>query len=349
VIDLGQTTLVIDHPFVTVAGQTAPSPGITLIRGGIMITTHDVLIQHIRVRPGDVGESRSSHASDQGNWEPDGISTAGPSAYNIIVDHCSITWAVDENLSASGPQHQGREGTSRNVTFRHCIIAEALHDSTHHKGPHSKGSLIHDHCTNIAIIGNLYAHNHDRNPYFKADATGIIVNNLIYNPGVRAISVNYVRSEYKHQEEGPKPTRVSVVGNVLRHGPDTRRGLALVTGRGDVYLADNIAQDRQGRCVPLTAWRINILEKKPIWAENLKVLPAERVFEHVLQHAGARPRDRDRVDQRIVETVRTGQGHIIDSQEEVGGYPEMPSTTRKLTIPEDNIEAWLAELADELE
>jgi hypothetical protein len=161
--------------------------------------------------------------------------------------------------------------------------------------------------------------------------------------------VNYVKSEYQGQEEGPKPARVSVAGNVLRHGPDTRRGLALVTGRGDVYLADNIAQDCQGRRIPLTGWRINVLEEKPTWAEGLEVLPAEQVFEQVLEHAGARPRDRDRVDQRIIDTVRTRQGHIIDSQEEVGGYPEMPSTPRKLTIPEDNIEAWLAELADELE
>jgi hypothetical protein len=136
VIDLGESTLVIEEPFVTLAGQTAPSPGITLIRGSIRITTHDVLVQHIRVRPGDAGHPRRS------GWEPDGISTYGAEAYNIVVDHCSITWAVDENLSASGPQHEGRAGTSHAVTFSNNIVAEALDDASHAEGRHSKGTLI---------------------------------------------------------------------------------------------------------------------------------------------------------------------------------------------------------------
>ena len=153
VINLAKNDLLVIEPFLTVAGQTAPSPGITLIRGGLGIESHDVLIQHLRVRPGDAGEPKKS------GWEPDGITATGASAYNIVIDHCSISWAVDENLSASGPRLEGHAATSHNITFSHCIIAEGLNDSSHAKGPHSKGSLIHEHCTNIAVIGNLYAHN----------------------------------------------------------------------------------------------------------------------------------------------------------------------------------------------
>ncbi|MDP6039696.1 MAG: hypothetical protein QGG64_14190, partial [Candidatus Latescibacteria bacterium] len=169
VIDLAKQRLTIRDPFVTVAGQTAPSPGITIVRGGLSIQTHDVIVQHIRVRPGDAGEPKGS------GWEPDGIGTSGGDAYNIVIDHCSISWAVDENLSASGSNTEGPDATSHRITFRNCIIAEGLDDASHSKGRHSKGSLIHDFCREIAIIGNLYAHNVQRNPYFKAFTTGVIV------------------------------------------------------------------------------------------------------------------------------------------------------------------------------
>ncbi|GAF68596.1 unnamed protein product, partial [marine sediment metagenome] len=218
VIDLEKRTVDVTEPYLTVAGQTAPSPGVTIIRGGIRIRTHDVLIQHIRVRPGDAGEPKRS------GWEPDGISAWEASAYNVVIDHCSVSWAVDENMSASGPISRGPEGTARNVTFSNCIIAEGLHDSSHRKGPHSKGSLIHNFCSNIAIIGNLYAHNHDRNPFFKADAAGVVVNNVIYNPGVAAISLGYLASEYDGLAVTLSNAQVTVVGNILLHGPDTTRG-----------------------------------------------------------------------------------------------------------------------------
>ena len=343
VIDLQKQSLRIEEPFVTVAGQTAPSPGITIIRGGISITTHDLLIAHIRVRPGDAGGAKRS------GWSPDGITTSGGDAYNVVIDHCSITWAVDENLSASGPRTEGPQATSHNITFSNCIIAEGLNDSTHEKGPHSKGSLIHDFCTNIAIIGNLYAHNVQRNPYFKAHCTGVIVNNLIYNPGGTAIQVNYVESEWRDAPMKPENCRISVVGNVMIHGRDTQEGLALVSKRGDVYLEDNIATDAEGKPVPLTSGDVNILKQKPSWPEGLVALPASQVIEYVTNNAGARPKDRDEVDGRIIRDFRQRTGRIIDSQDQVGGYPTATATQRKLDVPEGNIDTWLATLAQEVE
>ena len=213
-IDLGKSTLTVSEPFLTVAGQTAPSPGITIIRGGMAIRTHDVVMRHIRVRPGDAG------GPEESGWEPE-VSTSGPQAYNIVVDHCSFSWAVDENLSASGPRYDGEAGTSRNVTFSNNIIAEGLYDSSHAKGMHSMGTLVHDYSTNIAVIGNLYAHNNQRNPYFKAYTTGVVVNNVVYNPGAGAIRLDWPASEWEGRP-APRNGRLSVVGNVVIHGPDTR-------------------------------------------------------------------------------------------------------------------------------
>ena len=97
VIDLGKQQIDITEPYLTIAGQTAPSPGITLIRGGLTVRTHDVVIQHIRFRMGDAGAEKGE------KYEPE-ISTYGAEAYNIVVDHCSVSWGVDENLSTSGPR-----------------------------------------------------------------------------------------------------------------------------------------------------------------------------------------------------------------------------------------------------
>ena len=339
VLDLNKSTLVISEPFVTIAGQTAPSPGITIIRGSVGIRTHDVIIQHIRVRPGDVGEPKKS------GWEADGIASSGGDAYNIIIDHCSVSWATDENLSASGARLEGADFTSHLITFSNCIIAEGLHNSTHGKGPHSKGSLIHDFCRDIAIIGNLYAHNHQRNPYFKAHTTGVIVNNVIYDPGSSAIKLNYPVSEWRDAQFKPENCRVSIVGNVLYHGESTETALAMVASKGDAYLENNLAFDRDGNPAVVVSGDINELNAKPVWPGDLKPLSAGDVVDYVIKNAGARPGDRDETDKRIIKDFIDRKGRIIDSQDEVGGYPRVEMTRRKLDIPAKNVDEWLAEMA----
>lgn len=341
VIDLEQHSIGISEPFLTVAGQTAPSPGITLIRGGISIRTHDVLMQHIRVRPGDAGQPKRS------GWAPDGVATNA--AYNVVIDHCSISWAVDENLSASGPRHEGPDKTSHNVTFSNCIIAECLDDSSHPKGRHSKGSLIHDYCTDIAIIGNLYAHNVNRNPYFKAFTTGVIVNNLIYNPRSAAIKLTWPASEWKDTNVTPLDPRISIVGNVLIHGRDTNRDLALACCRADAFMHDNSAEKRDDSAADITKGDIRVLSEKPSWPDGLRAMPADKVIEYITANAGARPKDRDDVDKRIIRDFRQRKGRIIDSQDDVGGYPSPQPTRRKLSIPDNNIEQWLARFTAEVE
>ena len=343
VIDLKQKSLRIRDPFVTVAGQTAPSPGITLIQGGLQILTHDVVVQHLKVRPGDAGQPKKS------GWECDSISTIGKDAYDVLIDHCSTTWATDENLSVSGPRNQGPQGTSHRVTIRHCLIAEALHNSTHIKGPHSMGSLIHDNCQDIAIIGNLYAHNNARNPYFKAFTTGVIVNNVIHNPGSNAIQLGFSAREWEGTGITPEPTRLSIVGNVYLPGENTKSGLAMIDRPGIVYAADNVILPFKQEQRNLTGKEVKLLDEKPLWPEGLVPLPARETLEYVARHVGARPRDRDAIDERIIQNLLSRQGRIIHSQEEVGGYPQMEPVTRKLKIPEDNLEQWLQQMAAEVE
>jgi hypothetical protein len=340
VIDFALREIKIRKPFLTVAGQTAPSPGITLIRTGIDVNTHDVILQHIRVRTGGAG------APKRGGWEPDSFSTQS-GAYNVIVDHCSMTWAVDENLSASGPRFTGntpeewRKGTSHNITFSNNIIAEGLAYSTHSKGEHSKGSLIHDNVSDILIVGNLYAHNYERNPLFKGGVRGMVINNLIYNPGPRVVHYNLIAEEWAGHDY--QNGRMALIGNVMRAGPSTPADVAffMLGGSGSVelYDEDNIAVDRLGNPLPklgrYTTGKAQILPlKKPPLPFGVKQLSAKDVQDAVILNAGARPWDRDKVDARIVADTIEGRGEIIDSEDEVGGYPVYAETRKAFSETE---------------
>ena len=336
IIDFGGQQLRIKEPFVTIAGQTAPAPGVTLIRAGVDIAAHDVVIQHIRVRTGTAGMSKRT------GWEPDAMGTVGGS-YNVIVDHCSLTWAIDENLSASGPRFVGagpeewRQHTSHAITFSNNIIAEGLANATHAKGEHSKGSLIHDNVTDILIVGNLYAHNYERSPLFKGGVHGSIIGNLIYDPGQRAVHYNLIAAEW-----GAHPFetgQIALIGNVMRAGPSTPPDVALfmLGGSGDVqlYMKDNIAVDRIGRPLPQTGRytagpaAIIAMRTAPPLPEGVTVLPSVQVQDSVIKNAGARPWDRDEHDWRVIADTIEGRGRVIDSELEVGGYPVQVASHRE--------------------
>jgi len=339
VIDLGMKELRITEPFLTIAGQTAPQPGISFIRGGLTIATHDVVVRHIRMRPGDGGMPKFS-------GDIDAITTVR-GAYDVIVDHCSLTWATDENLSASSTRFFGEDekawmdAASRRITYSNNIVAEGLANATHKKGEHSKGSLIHDHVNDVLIVGNLYAHNYERNPLFKGGARGQVLNNLIYDPGQRAVHYNLIAEEWL----GHPYSRGQVIarGNVMRAGISTEDvAFFEVGGSGDVdvYFEDNLAVDRIGNPLPqqgrytTTPIHVDAMKRAPALPFGVTLLPSSKVQDAVIANAGARPWDRDDVDRRILADAIEGRGRIIDSQEQVGGYP-VQKETRQAFVPAD--------------
>lgn len=345
VIDMGMKSWTVTEPFVTIAGQTAPSPGITLIKGGLDVKAHDVILRHIRIRTGADGAAKRS------GWEADSFSTVG--AYNVIVDHCTFSWAVDENMSASGPRFNGgptvadwRKATSHDVTFSYNAAYEGLADSSHPKGEHSKGSLIHDNATGIVIWRNLYAHNVERNALFKGGAQGVFVNNLIYDPGKRALHYNLMALEW---EGHPYVTgEISAVGNVYRGGPSTdeRLPFLMLGGDGDLryHGRDNIAVDRHGAPLPMfgrygeTRAKLIEADKPVVWWPGLPVLPARDVETHVLANAGARPWDRDADDIRVFFFVAEGRGAVIDDEKDVSAYPAFKPTRAPFVAADWNLD-----------
>lgn len=346
VIDLGGHSLDVRNPWLTVAGQTAPDPGITLIRGGLSVETHDVVIQHIAVRPGDGGPE-----SAYKDWAPDALGThrgnAGP-VHHVVFDHCSATWAIDENLSASGPADvdsvSNPDVTSHDITLRHCLIAEGLSHATHPKGEHSKGTLVHDGVRDVVITGCLYAHNRERNPRLKGGTTAVVTGNVMYNWGAACVGVG------KHgNRQTLQPSETILAGNVAIAGPDTRSQVLVksVDPGGRVFLRDNVALAANGSPI---AMKDDGVAELPAPSALPRMDPWDAAA-HVLRSAGSRPAHRDPIDARIVRSVIDGTGSIIDSQRQVGGYPVRASTKRELTVP-DGIDArrrWLDELSRSLD
>jgi len=336
VIALERKSLEIHEPDVLIAGQTAPAPGITIIRGGLSIEADRVVLQHLRVRPGDAGQAKRS------GWEPDGITTSGGPA-DVWIDHCSVTWSVDENISAS--TFKSPTGLpARRIFIRDCLIAEGLKDATHKKGEHSKGTLVFDGSQQVAIVRNLYASNTERNPVFKLDTSGVVVNCVMANPGQRAIHASVTDPE----NPGGKPARISVVGNVVLFGEQTKKTGAVFEGTAEAFFKDNEGYNWLGEPLPLLRVAFPTLDAPPLWPEGLNAKTPAGALWHVARFVGARPAERDAIDTRIVREALTGAARIIDSQEEVGGYPQIEPVTRALEVPEKGRRAWLEKLAREV-
>jgi len=344
VIDLGMKELRISEPFLTIAGQTAPHPGVTIIKGGLTIATHDVVIRHLRIRPGDGGLPKRS-------GDIDAITTVR-GAHDVIVDHCSLTWATDENLSASSTRFHGENeaewmaNASRRITYSNNIVSEGLADSIHAKGEHSKGSLIHDHVNEVLIVGNLYAHNYERSPLFKGGARGQVINNLIYTPGRRAIHYNLIAEEWMGHPYSKG--EMVVRGNVMRAGKSTEPlAFLMIGGSGDldVYAQDNLIVDRVGNTsiqetggYTTAPVKLNRVKNAPALPFGVSLLPAAKVQDAVIENVGATPWNRDLIDRRIVADVIEGRGEIIDSQDQVGGYPQYKEARKPFVESEWNLD-----------
>jgi len=316
-----ESAIVITKPYITIAGQTAPGDGICLKNYALVIAADHVIVRFIRCRPGDDAKAESDSMS---------IS----SGRDIIVDHCSASWSVDETLSASSA---GRLG---NVTVQWCIISESLHDSVHHKGPHGYGSLIRGSFGNgYTYHHNLYAHHHARLPrpgnYFdrSRDPEGFVLdfrNNVIYNWAGRAAGYNADGSNGTNSI-----TKMNFVGNYYKAG---------VNSTGDFAFSESTRWAKawfSGNCMngryPDDPWSLVSFsnfsaedmaaykQSKPIPAPAVKTDDAITAYKRVLAQAGALLPKRDAVDIRIVNEVKNGTGKIIDDEEQVGGWPELKS------------------------
>jgi pectate lyase len=316
-----KSALTIAKPRITVAGQTAPGDGICLKNHALVIAADHVIVRYIRCRPGDNAKAES-----------DALSVS--SGRDIIVDHCSASWSVDETLSASSGGQLG------NVTVQWCIISESLHDSAHHKGPHGYGSLIRGGWGNgYTFHHNLYAHHHARLPRpgnyndRSKDPDGFILdfrNNVIYNWAGASAGYNADGSNNTNSI-----TKMNFVGNYYKAGINSKGNLVFSesTPSAKAYFSGNCMNGSY----PTDPWALVSFSKfsrknleaykqpNPIPVPPVKTDDATTAYKRVLADAGAVLPKRDAVDIRIVNEVRNGTGRIINDEEQVGGWPELKS------------------------
>ena len=315
----------IRNPYLTILGQTAPGKGITLRDHNVFITADHVIVRYLRMRLGTAA-----------GVEADALGARH--CRHLMIDHCSISWATDENASFYN---------LADATIQWCIISEALNSSVHHKGKHGYGGIWGG--RNVSFHHNLFAHNNSRNPrfdhprlYWENDllyyrGTVEFVNNVVYNWGMKAIYGG---------EEG----WFNVIKNYFRPGPATRN----LEGEWlDISTSETTSMIKGSFCIYGNDYDISAVEdggfegrrpdklkianqghsyyyasKPQRFAVSVPILDeyAPYAYKAVLKHAGASHR-RDAIDRRIIKEVRrgtatykgsvTGLPGIIDSENDV--------------------------------
>lgn len=341
----------LEQPNITILGQTAPGDGITVAGSDIGLSADNTIIRYLRVRP-----------TDEYEGEPDGL--GGRWIDDIIVDHCSVSWGVDELLTvyAGSREKEGKE-PARNVTVQYCISSEALRMSSHIKGAHGYGGIAGG--DNYSFHHNLMAHNDSRNPRLDRNLLGTdIVNNVIYDWGINTIYGGEPYS-YNKLEEFSKPelvTNVNIRDNYYKYGPSTRDNADHVRSRvfeatndgkvmynGEVlksnaYIENNYVYGDEE--TTKNNWNHNDTVKnqenvnrldKPVdmGVYEIPQQSAEDAYIEVLESAGASLPKRDSIDARIINDVRNGTGRIINQEEEQGGFTGITSETRVFEIPSE--------------
>ena len=302
-----RSELVIDRPFLTFAGQTAPGGGVTIAGFGTRISgTHDVIVRFMRFRPGDINCP---------NFQGDSLSVTD--SRDVMIDHVSASWSIDETLSVT---------RSDRVTVQWSIIAESLDAACHREGRHGFGSLLRWGAGGITFHHNLYAHHASRNPRLGDDLGLDFVNNVVYDWGSAP--------GYSGEAAEGSP-RLNYVANTLVAGPSTRvekRKLAFVGGsaRTAIHQRDNRI-DALGVGPPTpgpAGWDLfaGSYDPRPQRFEFpvVRTDDAEVAYRRVLAEAGASVA-RDAVDQSVVRSVEQRSGSLIDSQRQVGGWPALRS------------------------
>lgn len=356
-----------------IAGQTAPTPGITL-RGGAALeiaNCHDVVVQHIKVRPGDANQSR------------DGIHLIADSdyCYNVVLDHCSVSWSTDGNVD----MFQNAGFGVHDVSVRYCIIAEGLHNNSF-QSDHSTGALAVSGTTtasgtgnnrfNITYANNLFARNAYRNPRVADVHNIMIVNNLIYGSRGNQLDQIEVSAHYGTNVYGSIcgnnfiPSSVgSASPTICLRGDEGPGGIHVYLGatssndnRGPLYSSANhlaIVSLRGMSYGASTADNIVMTTSNKIgWAEGVVEMPTIDVESFILTNAGAFSGDRDSIDARIVNAVstRTNSGTataFINNESAVGGYSSTATASVGLVLPNNphdvmpsgytRLEEWLHE------
>jgi hypothetical protein len=309
-----KTPLIIRAPYISIFGQTAPGDGVCIAGESVWLNTHDVVIRFMRFRRGETWVGRRDDA------------IGGNPVGNIMIDHVSASWGLDENMSMY--RHMYNDSTGKiedkfgtvNITIQNSIFSEALDTWNHAFG----STLGGENCT---FMRNLWANNAGRNPSIGWNGVFNFANNVIFNWVHRSIDGGDYRAQYNilnnYFKPGPATPNNNVGHRILK--PESGRSKLKYRVYGRAYVNGNIMEGNAK--VTNNNWdggvqveeengtgqyTENIKWPKPLPMPSFTILSATDAKKYVLQNAGATLPVRDAVDKRIVEQVATGKIIVPD-------------------------------------
>ncbi|MDD5184406.1 MAG: polysaccharide lyase [Paludibacter sp.] len=306
-------------PYLTIAGQTAPGDGICVTGASFLIDTHDVIMRHLRFRRG---------AQDVADRDD---AVGGNPVGNIMIDHVSASWGLDENMSiyrhvydrdATG---KGEKLPTVNVTIQNSIFSEAMDTYNH-----AFGSTIGGH--NSLFCRNLWASNISRNCSVGMDGGFNFVNNVIYNWWNRSVDGGDSKSFFNIINNYFKPGPITPVGEPISYRilkPEAGRDKSKPVSFGKAYVSGNIVEGNErvtknnwdggvqlSEEYKLADFVQQIKVEKPFDMPNVNIMSTEDTYNFVLENAGANFPKRDAIDTRIVKTVTTGKAIYVENAPE---------------------------------
>ena len=310
-----KTPIIVRAPYITIAGQTAPGDGVCIAGESFWVNTHDVVVRHMRFRRGETNVGRRDDAF------------GGNPVGNIMIDHCSCTWGLDENISfyrhmfSPGADYKDLKLPTVNVTIQNTISAKALDTYNHAFGSTLGGE-------NCSFMRNLWASNAGRNPSIGWNGIFNFVNNVTYNWVHRSVDggdytalYNMINNYFKPGPLTPKNTPVG--HRILK--PESGRSKLGYYVFGRVHASGNIMEGYDAITKDNWAGGIQVQEQantdgytenmkwnEPFPMPHLTIMPAKDAYKYVLKNAGATIPSRDIVDERIVEEVETGKPYYVE-------------------------------------
>ena len=318
-----KTPIIVNAPYLTIAGQTAPGDGVVISGESFWVNTHDVVVRHMRFRRGETDVTRRDDAF------------GGNPVGNIMIDHCSTSWGLDENISFYRHMFDPGDGSKEkklptvNVTIQNTISSQTLDTYNHSFGSTLGGE-------NASFMRNLWANNAGRNPSIGWNGVFNFVNNVIYNWVHRSVDggdytalYNIINNYYK---PGPLTPKDSPVGHRILK-PESGRSKLGYRVYGRVYSNGNLMDGNErvtrdnwdgGIQVEDLAnagdYRANMKWDEPFPMPEMTIMNAQDAYEYVLDNVGANIPKRDIVDKRIVEQVRTGKVHYDPAADKIDFY-----------------------------
>lgn len=310
-----KTPIIVRAPYITIAGQTAPGDGVCIAGESFWVNTHDVVVRHMRFRRGETNVGRRDDAF------------GGNPVGNIMIDHCSCTWGLDENISfyrhmfSPGADYKDLKLPTVNVTIQNTISAKALDTYNHAFGSTLGGE-------NCSFMRNLWASNAGRNPSIGWNGIFNFVNNVTYNWVHRSVDggdytalYNMINNYFKPGPLTPKNTPVG--HRILK--PESGRSKLGYYVFGRVHASGNIMEGYDAITKDNWAGGIQVQEQantdgytenmkwnEPFPMPHLTIMPAKDAYKYVLKNAGATIPSRDIVDERIIEEVETGKPYYVE-------------------------------------